>query len=275
MNLTRKKISRRGILPLILVMTLLMLFTGCQKKPAASQQPEQTATEQATTAQVTTAQTTEQGTTDQPTTVTEQTPAASEENTNLDAVATQAAAGAITETTAATESAAGAITEATAAAEATTEITTAAGSTTKATTEPASVAENRVTASATEATTEPASVTETQAIAEDGTYTTKDDVALYIHTYGKLPENFITKKAAKKLGWQGGSLEDYAPGKCIGGDYFGNYEGLLPEDKEYHECDIDTLGKSKRGAKRIIYSDDGYIYYTGDHYESFELLYEP
>lgn len=110
---------------------------------------------------------------------------------------------------------------------------------------------------------------------EDGTYTTKADVALYIHTYGKLPSNFMTKKQAKKLGWSGGSLEDYAPGMCIGGDYFGNYEGLLPEDKEYHECDIDTLGKKSRGAKRIIYSDDGYIYYTEDHYESFELLYEP
>ena len=108
---------------------------------------------------------------------------------------------------------------------------------------------------------------------EDGTYTTKVDVALYIHTYGKLPSNFMTKKQAKKLGWSGGSLEDYAPGMCIGGDYFGNYEGLLPEDKEYHECDIDTLGKKSRGAKRIIYSDDGYIYYTEDHYESFEQLY--
>lgn len=110
---------------------------------------------------------------------------------------------------------------------------------------------------------------------EGGTYTTKEDVALYIHTYGKLPSNFITKKQAQKLGWSGGSLEEYAPGKCIGGDYFGNYEGLLPTGKEYHECDIDTLGRKKRGAKRIIYSDDGYIYYTGDHYESFELLYEP
>ena len=114
-----------------------------------------------------------------------------------------------------------------------------------------------------------------QSIPEDGTYTSKEDVALYIHTYGKLPGNFITKKQAKKLGWSGGSLEEYAPGKCIGGDYFGNYEGILPEDKEYHECDIETLGKKKRGAKRIIYSDDGYIYYTEDHYESFELLYEP
>lgn len=110
---------------------------------------------------------------------------------------------------------------------------------------------------------------------EDGTYNSKEDVALYIHIYGKLPSNFITKKEAKKLGWPGGSLEDYAPGKSIGGDYFGNYEGLLPtkEGRKYYECDIDTLGKSKRGAKRIIYSNDGLIFYTEDHYESFELLY--
>ena len=111
-----------------------------------------------------------------------------------------------------------------------------------------------------------------QAIAEDGSYTTKEDVALYIHTYGKLPPNFITKKAAQKLGWEGGSLEPYAPGKCIGGNYFGNYEGILPEGN-YKECDIDTLGKKSRGAKRIIYSDDGRIYYTEDHYKAFTKLY--
>lgn len=109
-------------------------------------------------------------------------------------------------------------------------------------------------------------------IDENGSYTTKEDVALYIHTYGKLPSNFITKKEAEKLGWTGGSLEPYAPGKCIGGSHFGNYEGLLP-DGNYKECDIDTLGKKKRGAKRIIYSDDGRIYYTPDHYETFEQLY--
>ena len=107
----------------------------------------------------------------------------------------------------------------------------------------------------------------------DGSYTTKEDVALYIHTYGCLPSNFMTKKEAQQLGWEGGGLEDYAPGMCIGGDRFGNYEGLLPEDREYIECDIDTLGADKRGAKRIVFSDDGLIYYTDDHYESFELLY--
>ena len=115
----------------------------------------------------------------------------------------------------------------------------------------------------------------TPQLAEDGSYTTKEDVALYIHLYGHLPDNFITKKEAQKLGWGGGSLEPYAPGKCIGGDYFGNYEGLLPEKKgrKYTECDIDTLGAKSRGAKRIIFSNDGLIYYTDDHYESFELLY--
>lgn len=112
-------------------------------------------------------------------------------------------------------------------------------------------------------------------IDKDGVYTTKEDVALYIYTYGELPSNFITKKEAQELGWSGGSLEPYAPGKCIGGNRFGNYEGLLPEKngRKYTECDIDTLGKSKRGAKRIVFSNDGLIYYTDNHYESFTLLY--
>ena len=126
--------------------------------------------------------------------------------------------------------------------------------------------------------TEPAQLPETTEETEAyidpyGSYTTKEDVALYIHLYGELPMNFMTKKHARDLGWDGGSLEPVAPGMCIGGDHFGNYEGLLPEDREYTECDIDTRGASSRGAKRIVFSEDGLIYYTEDHYESFELLY--
>ncbi len=110
---------------------------------------------------------------------------------------------------------------------------------------------------------------------ENGIYDTKDEVALYILIYGHLPSNYITKREAQELGWTGGSLEPYAPGKCIGGDRFGNYEGQLPtkRGRTYYECDIGTLGKSSRGAKRIVYSNDGLIYYTGDHYEHFTLLY--
>lgn len=117
--------------------------------------------------------------------------------------------------------------------------------------------------------------TSEEMLLEDGSYTTKEEVALYLHQYGHLPSNFITKKEAEKLGWEGGSLEPYAPGMCIGGSRFGNYEGLLPEKegRSYTECDIDTLGADRRGAKRIVFSNDGLIYYTEDHYETFELLY--
>ena len=116
---------------------------------------------------------------------------------------------------------------------------------------------------------------ETQAaVEENGSYDSKEDVAEYLSIYKKLPKNYITKKEAKKLGWHGGSVEKYALGKAIGGGYFGNYEKRLPEKKgrEYRECDIDTLGKKKRGPKRLIYSNDGLIYYTGDHYRTFEKM---
>lgn len=121
----------------------------------------------------------------------------------------------------------------------------------------------------------PAEPEESEELPEDGWYYSKDEVALYIHIYGHLPDNFITKKEARKLGWSGGSVEKYAEGKAIGGDEFGNYEGNLPEKsgRTYWECDIDTNGKKSRGAKRIVFSSDGLIYYTDDHYETFELLY--
>lgn len=112
-------------------------------------------------------------------------------------------------------------------------------------------------------------------VVESGRYDTKDEVALYIHTYGHLPSNYITKKQAQDLGWNGGSLKNYAPGCCIGGDRFGNYEGLLPKasGRKYTECDIGTMNAKSRGAKRIIFSNDGLIFYTDDHYESFTQLY--
>lgn len=113
-------------------------------------------------------------------------------------------------------------------------------------------------------------------IDEDGYYISKEDVSLYIHIYNKLPKNYITKKEARDLGWEAskGNLWDVTDKKSIGGDKFGNREGKLPEKegRQYYECDINYEG-GHRGAERLVYSNDGLIYYTGDHYDSFELLY--
>lgn len=117
-------------------------------------------------------------------------------------------------------------------------------------------------------------VTSTQdGIDRNGKYDSPDEVALYISTYGCLPGNYITKNAAKELGWDStrGNLWEVAPGMSIGGDRFGNYEGLLPEG-EYRECDVNYSG-GFRGSERLIYGEDGSIYYTADHYESFTQLY--
>lgn len=107
---------------------------------------------------------------------------------------------------------------------------------------------------------------------EDFQDTSLKAVSYYIHTYQKLPPVYITKKEAYNLG---GSLEEVMSKKSIGGDYFGNYQGLLPkkEGRTYRECDIDTLGTDSRGRKRLVYSNDGLMYYTDDHYETFTLLY--
>lgn len=107
-------------------------------------------------------------------------------------------------------------------------------------------------------------------VQKDGVYTTKEDVAAYIRKFGHLPSNFVTKQEMQKLKDQGKNTD----GLCVGGDHFGNYEGLLPEKegRKWTECDIDTLHAKSRGVKRIVFSDDGLIYYTGDHYDSFELI---
>ena len=113
-----------------------------------------------------------------------------------------------------------------------------------------------------------------ETIREDGEYSSKSEVGLYLYLYGHLPGNYITKDEAYDLGWNSrqGNLWKVAPGKSIGGDRFGNYEGVLPEGRKYYECDVNYLGGYRTG-ERIVYSTDGYVYYTADHYETFEQLY--
>ena len=101
-------------------------------------------------------------------------------------------------------------------------------------------------------------------------------IADYIFRCGKLPENFITKKEAQALGWDASRnyVSDVAPGKSIGGDRFGNYEGRLPAKKgrTWYEADC-YYTQGKRNAHRILYSSDGLVYYTNDHYETFTQLF--
>jgi len=115
-------------------------------------------------------------------------------------------------------------------------------------------------------------------VTEDGEYSDKEHVAEYLRQYHRLPSNYITKNEARRLGWDNrqGNLWKVAPGKSIGGDRFGNYEGLLPDKKGriWYECDIDFPG-DYRNAKRILFSSDGLIYYTENHYKSFTDITDP
>ncbi|MBQ1576744.1 MAG: ribonuclease, partial [Oscillospiraceae bacterium] len=109
------------------------------------------------------------------------------------------------------------------------------------------------------------------ALDEDGEYTEKDELALYIHLYGHLPGNFVTKAEAEAAGWTGGAVGKVLPGKSIGGDRFYNREGLLPKasGRVWTECDVGER-RNTRGGERIVFSNDGLIYYSPDHYDSFE-----
>lgn len=115
-----------------------------------------------------------------------------------------------------------------------------------------------------------------ETIDEDGYYSSPEDVALYIHTYDELPDNYLTKEEARELGWEAseGNLWEVTDEMLIGGDYFGNREGLLPEEegRNYFEADVNYEG-GYRGAERLVYSNDGLIYFTDDHYDSFQQLY--
>lgn len=113
-------------------------------------------------------------------------------------------------------------------------------------------------------------------VEKDGWYTSKEEVALYIHTYKRLPGNFISKTKARERGWVAseGNLDEVCPGMSIGGSRYYDDDGQLPykRGRQWTECDINYHG-GFRGAERIVFSNDGLIFYTGDHYETFERLY--
>ncbi|MGB7473905.1 ribonuclease domain-containing protein [Trichococcus sp.] len=125
-------------------------------------------------------------------------------------------------------------------------------------------------------TQESAEIITSSGVTEGQFYSTKDEVAAYIRQFNALPPNYLTKDEAEALGWDNaqGNLWEVTDGMSIGGDFYGNREGLLPKKsgRTYYEADINYNG-GYRGAERIVYSNDGLIFFTDDHYESFEQLY--
>jgi len=85
---------------------------------------------------------------------------------------------------------------------------------------------------------------------------------------GHLPPFYVTKEEARANGWHGGGLCSVLPGLEIGGDPFRNFGGQLPPGHQYFEADLDETCRS-RGPKRLIYSPDGPIFVTTDHYQTF------
>jgi hypothetical protein len=128
------------------------------------------------------------------------------------------------------------------------------------------------------ATPAPADQAEKKAVKQDWTLpiTEPQRIVNYLHAFGKLPDNFITKQEAQELGWDSrwNYVGDVAPGKSIGGNRFGNYEKKLPTKpgRTWYECDTNYKGR-KRGATRLLFSSDGLYYFTNDHYRTFTQMF--
>lgn len=100
--------------------------------------------------------------------------------------------------------------------------------------------------------------------------TDEKNVISYVKSNHKLPDFYITKSQAKKQGWvpSKGNLCDVLPGKAIGGDKFSNREKQLPKGEQYYEADV-NYNCGNRGADRIIFTKNGDVWLTKDHYKSF------
>lgn len=105
--------------------------------------------------------------------------------------------------------------------------------------------------------------------------TQQDRVVSYLREHQRLPDFYITKKQARAEGWDAsaGNLCSAVPGRAIGGDRFSNREKRLPQKAKrvWREADI-NYHCGRRQADRLIYSNDGLIYITRDHYRTFTKM---
>lgn len=101
--------------------------------------------------------------------------------------------------------------------------------------------------------------------------TEEKKVISYVKQNHKLPDYYITKNEARKQGWNPsrGNLCEVLPGRAIGGDKFSNREGNLPKGEQYFEADV-NYNCGNRNADRIVFTKDGDVYLTKNHYKSFE-----
>lgn len=101
--------------------------------------------------------------------------------------------------------------------------------------------------------------------------TEEKTVINYVKQNHRLPDYYITKNEARKQGWNPskGNLCDVLPGKAIGGDKFSNREGNLPQSEKYFEADV-NYNCGNRNSDRIVFTKNGDVYLTKNHYKSFE-----
>ena len=110
-----------------------------------------------------------------------------------------------------------------------------------------------------------------QSSSEIDELTNEKIVINYVKANQKLPAYYITKSEAKSQGWVAseGNLCDVLPGKAIGGDKFSNREKTLPTGNQYFEADV-NYECGRRNADRIVFTKNGDVWLTHDHYKSFE-----
>lgn len=97
----------------------------------------------------------------------------------------------------------------------------------------------------------------------------------WLKYFGELPDYYITKDKAKELGWVNvkGNLSKVAPGCMIFGGIYYNDNGNLPQanGRIGYEADINYTG-GYRNTQRIVFSNDGLVFVTYDHYKTFSEI---